>query len=85
MLFMIGSKMKMMMKVSLTDKNSGLMAGAVLFGGTGALHLLRLFTGSQMVLGGHTVPTWGSGVFLAIAWSMAGWYLYLVKKESVRS
>jgi hypothetical protein len=63
----------------IVDKNLALTVGGILFAVTGLLHLLRLFTHSEMVLSGHPIPVWGSALFLAIAWFMAGWF-FLVRR-----
>lgn len=57
------------------NKDAALTAGGTIFGLVGLLHLLRLFTHSDMVLGGHKVPVRASGLLCGLAWLMAGWLL----------
>jgi len=46
------------------------LAGTI-FGVIGMLHLLRLFTGWQIVLVGWEVPVWLSGFGVIIAWYLS--------------
>lgn len=48
----------------------------------GTLHLLRLFTGWQIVLGGWTVPLWVSICGVIIAWYLSYNAFALAKKKS---
>jgi hypothetical protein len=46
---------------------------AIIFFIVGSLHLLRLFTGFQVILGGWTVPMW-----LSIFGVLIPWYLVYI-------
>jgi hypothetical protein len=48
---------------------------AILFALAALLHLLRLFTGFQVIFGSHTIPMWCSYVAIAVA-GVLSWGLF---------
>lgn len=54
----------------------------LIFAILGALHLLRLFTGWQIIVVGWTVPLWISVFGVIIAWYLAYTAFMLTKKKT---
>ena len=58
-------------------------AAGWIFGVFGTVHVVRLFTGVEVIVGGYTVPVWWSGVAAAVAFGLAAW-LFRSREKSLR-
>lgn len=51
----------------------GLRVASVIFGLAGVAHLIRLLAEMEIVIAGHHLPMWLSGVAVVVAGILCGW------------
>lgn len=55
------------------NKDIGLQVAGALFALVGLAHLLRIFTGFDLIVAGRQVPVWVNGIGLIVAGGLAAW------------
>lgn len=63
-------------------QHAGLWTSGVLFGLMGLAQLARLVIRPEVVVGGHHVPLWPSGLALAILAGMSVWMVGLARRKA---
>jgi hypothetical protein len=67
---------------TLKGKNAGLAVAGALFTLFGLFHLIRLFNPFTVVVAGNGIPVAASIIGLLVAWSLAGWMFYLLRRKA---
>ena len=66
-------------------QNAGLWTAGILFGLMGLVQLARLVIRPEVVVAGHHVPLWPSGLALVILAGMCMWMVGLARKADTHS
>lgn len=63
------------------SKNLALRVAGCIFGIVAILHLLRIITGSIVIIASHSLPIWVNVMGLLVTGFLCGWLLWLSNKR----
>ena len=61
----------------MNSRFTGLIVACIVFGLVSLLQLMRVLAGAEIMLDGHLVPLWGSGIAFLVAGALSAWMGWL--------
>jgi hypothetical protein len=66
----------------MNSRTTGLLVAGAIFGLVSLLQLVRLLTGVDVVVAGHTIPLWPNAIAFVVAATLSFWMLRLSRSEA---